>query len=225
VSAREIVTLVGPNGSGKTTLVRAAIGLLQAQAGRVRRRRGLRLGYVPQHLDVDTTLPISTARFVAMAGASARQARDALVRVGAGYMAGTALRALSGGEMRRALLARALARRPHLLVLDEPTAGVDVSGQVEMYGLIDGIRRELGCGVLLVSHDLHLVMASTDRVLCLNHHVCCSGTPEHISDHPEYLALFGARTATGLAVYTHDHDHEHDLHGQVAAGTAADAHG
>lgn len=222
VHAGEIVTVVGPNGSGKTTLLRAALGLIDVDGGRVWRRPRLRIGYVPQRLAVDATLPLSVRRFVALAGGAGKaDVRQALDAVGAGYLLDKPMRALSGGEMRRVLLARALVPHPDLLVLDEPTAGVDVGGQADLYQLLDHIRRRQGCGVLLVSHDLHLVMASTDRVLCLNHHVCCSGTPEDITVHPEYRALFGREVAGSFAVYQHDHDHHHTLHGDVApAGDA-----
>jgi zinc transport system ATP-binding protein len=217
VHAGEIVTVVGPNGSGKTTLLRAALGLIGVDGGRVWRRRGLRIGYVPQQLQVDATLPLSVRRFVALAGGAGNaDVHQALEAVGAGYLLDKPMRSLSGGEMRRALLARALVPHPDLLVLDEPTAGVDVAGQAELYQLVDNIRRRQGCGVLLVSHDLHLVMASTDRVVCLNHHVCCTGTPEDITVHPEYRALFGREMAGSFAVYQHDHDHHHTLHGDVA---------
>ena len=217
VAGGEIVTLVGPNGSGKTTLVRTVIGLREPDSGRVWRRPGLRLGYVPQRLAPDPTLPLTAGRFVALSGAGPGAARTALGEAGAAHLAGSALTDLSGGELRRVLLARALARAPDLLVLDEPTAGVDVAGQAALYERIDAVRRQRGCGVLLVSHDLHLVMASSDRVVCLNRHVCCTGAPEAIVDHPEYLALFGGHVRPGIGVYTHDHDHDHDLHGNVAA--------
>ncbi len=222
VARGEIVTLVGPNGSGKTTLLRAALGLHRADRGRVRRARGLRIGYVPQALKLDATLPISVHRFLALSGRASRDDRAAaLDAVGAAHLEHGPMRALSGGETRRVLLARALVRRPDLLVLDEPTAGVDVGGQADLYRLIDRIRREQGCGVLLVSHDLHLVMAATDRVVCMNHHVCCTGTPESIATEPAYRALFGNELTPEFALYSHDHDHVHDLHGDVAGA----AHG
>ncbi|NIR84666.1 MAG: ATP-binding cassette domain-containing protein [Gammaproteobacteria bacterium] len=212
----EIVTLIGPNGSGKTTLVRLALGLLEAHAGRVALARGIRVGYVPQRLQVDPTLPVTVARFLRLGGGRDRRGlRRTLREVGVAHLEAAPLHALSGGEARRVLLARALLREPHLLVLDEPTAGVDLTGQSELYRLIHEIRDRQGCGVLLVSHDLHLVMAATDRVVCLNHHVCCVGRPEAVSRHPEYLALFGAPLREPLAVYTHRHDHRHDLAGNV----------
>jgi zinc transport system ATP-binding protein len=165
VHRAEIVTLIGPNGSGKTTLVRAALGLVPPRAGTIARQPALRIGYVPQHVHVDATLPLSVRRFVALApGVAAGDTARVLEQVGAQALAGSPMSALSGGEMRRVLLARALARRPDLLILDEPTAGVDVGGQADLYRLIESLRQRHRCGVLLVSHDLHLVMASTDRV-------------------------------------------------------------
>jgi len=211
----EIVTLIGPNGSGKTTLVRLALGLIAPSAGTVRRAPGLETGYVPQRWAVEETLPITVRRFLALAGAGgAGRLREALAEVGAAQVLDAPLQGLSGGEARRVLLARALLREPDFLVLDEPMAGVDLTGQADLYDLIRAIRDRRGCAVLLVSHDLHLVMAATDRVVCLNHHICCSGTPEAVSRNPEYLALFGPRLAGALALYSHAHDHDHDLSGQ-----------
>ena len=216
VAAGEIVSLIGPNGAGKTTLVRVILGLLAPARGHVHLRKGLRIGYMPQNLAVDPTLPLTVARFLALGGRAPRRRMDRiLTEVGASHLANSQLYELSGGEMRRALLARALLRGPELLVLDEPAQGVDVTGQAELYGLITRLRDDHGCGVLLVSHDLHVVMAATDRVVCLNHHVCCTGRPEAVSRHPEYLALFGPAAAQGLAVYPHRHDHRHDEHGEV----------
>ncbi|MDJ0943654.1 MAG: zinc ABC transporter ATP-binding protein ZnuC [Kiloniellales bacterium] len=212
----EIVTLIGPNGSGKTTLVRVILGLLKPQGGEVRRGPGLTTGYVPQRLHIDPALPMTARRFLAL---PRRQPEDALHRVlaevGAGYLIDQPIQSLSGGETQRLLLARALLRDPDLLVLDEPLQGVDFNGQLALFELIGGVRDERRCGILMVSHDLHLVMAGTDRVICLNHHVCCTGAPEAVSRHPEYLALFGPRGAEGLAVYTHAHDHQHDISGAV----------
>lgn len=216
VTAGEIVTLIGPNGSGKTTLVRAALGLLQPSSGRIWRKPKLRIGYVPQKLSVDASLPLSVRRFVTLGRhVSAVSASAALDELGLNAMSEQAIQSLSGGEMRRVLLARAMAHQPELLVLDEPTAGVDVGGQADLYGLIEELRKRYGCAVLLISHDLHLVMANTDRVVCLNHHVCCTGTPQDIAVHPEYLTLFGSHHQARLALYTHHHDHSHDLHGAL----------
>ncbi|MEZ5906942.1 MAG: ATP-binding cassette domain-containing protein, partial [Geminicoccaceae bacterium] len=191
-----------------------------ADSGRVTRAPGLRFASMPQRLAIDPTLPIDVDRFLDLPHrhpAAERQA--ALARVGIAGLGRRPLQALSGGELQRVLLARALLRRPDLLVLDEPAAGIDYQGQAAFFGLIDSVRREQGCGILVVSHDLHLVMAATDRVVCLNRHVCCSGTPEAVGDDPGYLALFGPRTAAALARYHHHHDHEHALSGEVAHPT------
>jgi zinc transport system ATP-binding protein len=211
VATGRIVTIVGPNGAGKSTLVKVALGLLAPDGGTVRRAAGLCIGYVPQSLTVEPTLPLSVRRFLAMAAprASRSELEAALERVGAGHVLARQVAMLSGGELQRVMLARALLRRPQLLVLDEPVGGVDVAGQAEIYDLIAALARDHGAGVLMVSHDLHVVMAATDEVVCLNRHVCCAGHPEAVSRHPEYLALFGAKAAASLAVYTHVHDHEH----------------
>jgi zinc transport system ATP-binding protein len=211
----EVVTLIGPNGAGKSTLVRVILGLLAPTRGTLRRKPGLKLGYLPQSFAVDPILPLTVDRFLALPHSSPPDSRRAvLAEVGAAGLSGRNLDELSGGEFRRVLLARALLREPDLLVLDEPAQGVDFGGQIALYELIGGLRGRRGMGVLMVSHDLHLVMAATDRVICLNSHVCCSGAPEAVSRNPEYISLFGP-LARGLAVYTHDHDHAHGLHGEV----------
>ncbi len=211
-----ILTLLGPNGAGKSTLVRIVLGLLTPDEGRITRSPGLRIGYVPQKLHIDPTLPLNVTRFMALSpGVSQSEIMPALQRVQAGHLARYPLQKLSGGEMQRVLLARALLGNPQLLVLDEPTQGVDVNGQVALYDLINQLRQQMNCGVLMVSHDLHLVMARTDDVLCLNHHICCSGKPEVVSQHPEFIAMFGPRGAQELAIYRHDHNHRHDLRGRI----------
>ena len=205
VAAGEIVTIIGPNGAGKTTLLRVALGLLRPDAGSVSREPGLRVGYMPQRLAVEPALPLTVRRFLGLAAPdAARRAGAALERVGAGRTLDTPVQSISGGEMQRVLLARALLREPDLLVLDEPTQGVDLGGLDELFALITGIRDERGCGVLMVSHDLHLVMSSTDRVVCLNRTICCTGAPLAVSSDPAYLRLFPARPP-GLAMYTHRH--------------------
>ena len=216
VRSGEIVTLIGPNGSGKTTLVRVVLGLMKPDRGELWRRPGLVFGYVPQRLSVDSVLPLTVRRFLSLPKAPRAEALEAtLAEVGASYLLDEELRSLSGGETQRVLLARALLRNPDLLVLDEPLQGIDFTGELELFDLIAATRSRHGCGVLMVSHDLHLVMAATDQVVCLNHHVCCTGRPEAVTKHPDYLALFGPRAADGLAVYTHAHDHHHDLSGEV----------
>ena len=217
----EIVTVIGPNGSGKTTFVRVVLGLQRPDSGAVWRRAGMRIGYVPQQLHIEPTMPLTVRRFLAMSAPLSRQRMAAaLDEVGVPYVLDTPFHDLSGGEAKRATLARALLREPDLLVLDEPTANVDMAGQAELYDLIHAIRDARGCGVLLVSHDLHLVMASTDTVICLNAHVCCSGRPASVSRDPEYLALFGPRVAETLGLYAHDHDHRHELSGEPVDSAA-----
>tara|TARA_R110000822_G_scaffold49716_11_gene130252 strand:- start:5114 stop:5905 length:792 start_codon:yes stop_codon:yes gene_type:complete len=219
VKRGEVVTLIGPNGAGKTSLVRVVLGLLKADSGQVHRQPRLRIGYMPQKLQVDATLPLTVMRFLLLApGAKRVEALQALDDVGAGHLLERPLQQVSGGELQRILLARALLRNPDLLVLDEPVQGVDVNGQIELYQLITRLRDRYNCGVLMVSHDLHLVMATTNTVVCLNRHVCCSGHPEQVSLDPAFVALFGEQ-ASALAVYNHHHDHDHDLHGEVVDST------
>lgn len=216
IHARQIVTLIGPNGAGKTSLVKIVLGLVSPTSGEVQRKQGIRIGYMPQRLQVDQSMPVSVSRFLSL-GANARANRidNALQEVGASALKDSQLFALSGGELQRVLLARALIQDPQLLVLDEPAQGVDVNGQAELYRLIADIRDRHGCGILLVSHDLHLVMSATDEVICLNQHVCCHGHPEQVSNDPAYLELFGKKDAETLAIYTHHHNHSHDLAGDV----------
>ena len=221
----EIVTLIGPNGAGKTTLVRVVLGLLAPHSGSVWRRDRLRIGYMPQKLQVEPTLPLSVLRFLRLVpGVDRDRALEALGEVGASKVIDSPLQKISGGELQRVLLARALLRQPELLVLDEPVQGVDIAGQSELYRLIGRLRKRHGCGVLMVSHDLHLVMSATDRVVCLNRHVCCSGHPEQVSSDPVFRELFG-NDARSLAIYHHQHDHRHDLHGSVVLPKQPHVHG
>jgi zinc transport system ATP-binding protein len=216
ISAREIVTVIGPNGAGKTTLVRALLGLEPVDGGTIRRKPGLTIGYAPQRFDVDRAIPLTVARFVSL---GQQTTIEPIVRVlgevGAGALAGRQLSQLSGGELQRVVLARALIRSPDLLVLDEPVRGVDYAGEAELYTLISRLRAERGFGVLLVSHDLHVVMAQSDRVVCINRHVCCSGVPQSVAQHPEYARLFGPQAARAFGLYHHHHDHSHDLAGET----------
>lgn len=216
----QVTTLVGPNGAGKSSLARLVLGLLAPTRGDVRRLPGLTVGYMPQDASLPALLPMTACRFVQLApGIDHADALTALGEVGAARLADAPVQELSGGELQRVLLARAMVRRPQLLVLDEPAQGVDIEGQDALYGLVGLIRERTGCGVLLISHDLHLVMAESDQVLCLNRHLCCKGTPEAVSAHPEFIALFGEghapTPARHLAVYTHRHDHAHGLDGHV----------
>lgn len=222
-----VLTIIGPNGAGKSTVLKILLGLQQASSGNVIRKPKLRIGYVPQKFTIDPLLPLTVERFVRLGKAEKFfTLKEIFSEVGVSHLAKQSMQHLSGGELQRVLLARALLGEPELLVLDEPAQGVDVAGQSELYQLLGGLKHSRGCSVLLVSHDLHLVMASSDQVLCLNQHVCCSGHPEDVSRHPEYLQLFGnelaGREAKGLAVYTHTHDHCHDAHGNVLSSDEQD---
>jgi zinc transport system ATP-binding protein len=214
----DIITVIGPNGAGKTTLIKAILGIQKASKGRINLQPGLTVGYVPQHLTLEPTLPLSVRRFMLLSGQPLDACREALGRTGVDHLTDASVHHLSGGEKQRLLLARALARKPDLLVLDEPAQGVDINGQAALYDLIRKLRDELDCGVLMVSHDLHLVMAATDRVICLNQHICCSGYPADISHDPAFIETFGRPVAESLAVYHHHHNHSHDLHGDVVEG-------
>jgi len=218
----EIVTLIGPNGSGKTSLLKALLGLVPA-TGTVARQPGLRVGYVPQNFPRDRSLPMTVARFLRLF-APEPAAQAALARVGLPGFGPRQIAALSGGELARVQLARAIATGPELLILDEPLAGVDVTGEAALYHLIAALRGEIGCGVLLVSHDLHVVMAQADRVICLNGHVCCEGRAEQVIRDPAFAQLFGPRVADELAIYVHRHDHIHEGHSHVH-GPGDHAHG
>lgn len=219
----EIVTLIGPNGAGKTTLVRILLGLERPDRGTVTRRDGLTVGYAPQRFDRDPAIPMTVARFLALGSRHTQmEAEAALGEVGATRVIGQQLSQLSGGELQRVVLARALLRQPKLLVLDEPVRGVDYTGEAELYDLIGRIRNARGVGILLVSHDLHVVMAQSDRVICVNRHICCSGQPETVAQHPEYVRLFGAEAARSFALYQHQHDHSHDLTGAALPTRPAD---
>ncbi len=208
IAPREIVTLIGPNGSGKTTLLKAMLGLIRVE-GEIARKPGLKIGYVPQHFARDRSLPLTVGTFMTLFTVK-KDADAALERTGAQGLISYQVADLSGGEMARVLMARAIASRPDLLVLDEPLAGVDVAGEAALYHLIAELRDEMGCGILLVSHDLHVVMAQADRVVCLNGHVCCEGTAASVVKSPAFTNLFGPRVAAELALYAHHHDHTHE---------------
>lgn len=227
VERGQIVTILGPNGAGKSSLLKVALGLVSPQTGKVTHAPDLVVGYVPQKINVAPTLPLSVLRFMEMAAPKAKRAEieTALAQVNALHTLKRPVQALSGGEMQRMLLARALMRRPQLLALDEPVGGVDIAGQAEIYDLIAQTAKRDKTAILMVSHDLHVVMAATDQVVCLNHHVCCAGHPEAVSRHPEYLALFGPRAAASLAVYTHKHDHAHRPDGTVEECGTPHVHG
>lgn len=206
----EIVTLVGPNGSGKSSLVKVLTGQLKPDAGKVSRKPELRLGYVPQKLAIERNLPMTVTRFLNLPKRRDPEAiRRACAETGIEGLGDRQVTDLSGGQHQRVLLARALLSSPELLILDEPTQGLDQPGEAAFYQQLEHLRDALGCAVFMVSHDLHVVMSASDRVICLNHHICCEGTPRVVRDAPEYRALFGQGTGGALALYQHEHDHHH----------------
>lgn len=211
IAPGEIVTIVGPNGSGKSTFLRALIGAVTPVTGSIVQAPGLRVGYVPQKLAIDPTLPLTVRRFLGLPRRiSADAATQALDRAGVSGLGDQQMTDLSGGQFQRVLLARALLDAPQLLLLDEATQGLDQPGSAAFYRQIEQVRQDLGCAVVMVSHDLHVVMAASDRVLCMNGHVCCEGTPDVVASAPEYRALFGSGTKGALALYRHQHSHSHD---------------
>jgi len=216
VTKGEIVTLIGPNGGGKSTTVKLALGLLKQSKGQVFRHPKLKIGYMPQKLLIDWSMPLRVNRLMQMSEkASNKQIEAALDRVGVLHLKRQEAQALSGGEMQRVLLARAFLHKPDLLVLDEPVQGVDFKGEVLLYNLITEIRDETQCGILMISHDLHVVMASTDKVICLNGHICCQGSPLSLESSPDYARFKGTQFQNSHAVYTHSHNHQHGLDGKI----------
>ena len=197
----EIVTMIGPNGSGKSTTAKVALGIIKADEGIAYQKEKLTVGYVPQKLDVNWTLPLSVNRFLRLTNvASKAQMEEVLLATETVHLANSQI------------------RTPELLVLDEPLQGIDFTGEIALYKLIENIRDRLNCGILLISHDLHMVMSTTDRVICLNGHVCCSGTPATVASSKEFISLFGHHAASSLAFYEHKHDHEHLLDGKIKSG-------
>lgn len=220
----EIVTIVGPNGSGKTTLLRVIIGALFPSSGKITRQAQLKVGYVPQRLHIDATLPMTVARFMSIPRVLSQAACNAaLHEAGVPGLSSRQMSELSGGQMQRVMLARALIGQPDLLILDEATQGLDQPGSAAFYRQIESVRQTLGCAILMVSHELHVVMSASDRVICLNGHVCCHGTPEVVASAPEYRALFGTGTLGTLALYRHDHDHDHHAHTHEQEPTNTDS--
>ena len=218
ITRGEIVTLIGPNGAGKTTLLKLLLGLITPDSGSVTRAHGVRIGYVPQHCQISPAMPLTVRAFLALGRKENVSMDDTLSMLGIDGILDSPMFGLSGGEMRRTLIARALLGKPDILVLDEPVAGVDLAGQSELYKRIRRVATERNVAVLMVSHDLFVVMAGSHRVLCLNHHICCAGKPDHVGSHPEFIALFGNEVASQLATYAHHHDHHHTLHGDVVPG-------
>ena len=215
ITKGKIVTLIGPNGSGKTTTAKIALGLYKNIEGTVERLTN-KISYVPQKVSIDWTLPVRVIDFMVLTqDLQDQEINDALNLTGVEHLKNNNLRELSGGEFQRVLLARAIAKKPDLLVLDEPVQGVDFTGEVELYALIKKISETLQCGILLISHDLHVVMSATDYVVCLNGHVCCSGTPVAVAQNKEYKELFGEKSSQLLSLYEHEHDHVHDSDGNI----------
>lgn len=207
----EIVTIVGPNGSGKSTLLCAIVGAIKPTSGSIQKSPALRIGYVPQKLHIDPTLPMTVARFMCLPNKHDKTTvTETLALVGLNRLENQQMATLSGGQFQRVLLARAILHKPDLLILDEATQGLDQLGSATFYRLIEALRSKLGCAILMVSHELHVVMSASDRVICLNGHICCHGTPDVVASTPEYRALFGTGTQGALALYRHDHNHSHD---------------
>ena len=212
----EILTIIGPNGAGKSSLIKILLKLLKPTAGQLSIKPGVRIGYMPQKLHIDRSFPVSVERFLRLSGnRSHTDLNTVLKQVRASHTLKAPLQSISGGEFQRVLLARALLRKPELLVLDEPAQGVDTHGQQEFYRLLAELRSVLGYSLIMVSHDLHFVMASTDKVICLNQHICCSGTADSVANHPEYRILFEQGAEKDFAMYTHKHDHHQGLHGEI----------
>ncbi len=211
LKAGEIVTIVGPNGSGKTTLFKAIIGTVPISKGTIEVKPNLRIGYVPQQLKIDQTLPITVERFLKLSNINFEKSQDKTELIlGSKDLLDVQINSLSGGEMQRVLLARALINDPQILLLDEATRGLDQPGVAAFYRKIENIRKSTNCAILMISHDLHVVMSSSDRVICVNGHICCQGTPEIVATSPEYQALFGGDVDGTFALYRHHHDHKHD---------------
>lgn len=209
-----VVTLIGPNGAGKSTLVKCILNFIKPTSGDIIIAPGIKIGYMPQKIDIEPLMPINVQRFLSLTVCSKENFRTVVAELKIAKLLMTKMQLLSGGELQRVLLAKALLREPELLILDEPVQGVDITGQSEFYELITMVKNKYKCGILMVSHDLHVVMSGTDRVVCLNKHICCDGMPEAISEHPEFIDLFGDKVSR-IAVYTHHHNHEHDLDGNI----------
>lgn len=212
----QIITIVGPNGGGKSTLLKVLLKLQTPTSGKVIYHPKVKIGYVPQKIYLDPSLPITVERFLKLKeNVSSREISDTLDLLSIQHLRQNNMQKLSGGEMQRVLLARAILNKPNLLVLDEPTQGVDMNGQAELYQLIHQTQKQLNCAILMISHDLHIVMANTNEVLCVNQHICCAGKPEIISQDPTFIHLFGDQFAKNVAFYTHNHNHRHNIHGDV----------
>ena len=215
VKKGKIITLIGPNGSGKSTTAKIALGIYKDIEGSVEKNTN-KVGYVPQKITIDWTLPLRVKDFMILTEVlKEEEIDDALSLTGVIHLKNKNLGNLSGGEFQRVLLARAISKKPELLVLDEPVQGVDYTGEIALYELIKKISDTLNCGILLISHDLHTVMTATDHVVCLNGHVCCSGSPKDVVKNNEYKSLFGDRASQILSIYEHKHDHVHSNDGDI----------
>ena len=215
VEKSKIITLIGPNGSGKSTTAKIALGLHKNIEGEVQKLTD-KIGYVPQKISIDWTLPLRVKDFMLLTDdLNDKLIDEALTLTGVDHLKNKNLGNLSGGEFQRVLLARAISKKPELLVLDEPVQGVDFTGEIALYELIKKISENLNCGILLISHDLHTVMSATDHVVCLNGHVCCSGSPLDVAKNKEYKALFGEKASQTLSIYEHKHDHVHSSDGEI----------
>ena len=211
----QIVTLIGPNGSGKTTTAKMVLNILNANEGSIQINTK-KLAYVPQKVNIDWTLPLRVIDFMNITGEISKSLiLENLKLTGVENLIYSDIKNLSGGEFQRVLIARAIAKKPELLVLDEPVQGVDFNGEIALYNLIKNISDTLNCGILLISHDIHFVMSSTDHVICLNGHICCSGTPSYVAKNPAYIELFGEHTASVLSLYKHQHEHSHSIDGSI----------
>jgi zinc transport system ATP-binding protein len=216
ISQGQIVTLIGPNGSGKTTTAKMILNIMNADEGQITRNTD-KMAYVPQKINIDWTMPLRVIDFMKITNnLNDNQVVESLTTTGVDKLLYNQIHNLSGGEFQRVLIARAIAKKPDLLVLDEPVQGVDYNGEIALYNLIKKISVNLNCGILLISHDMHFVMSTTDHVVCLNGHICCSGTPSSVVKNPEYIKLFGEHNSETLSYYQHHHDHSHDNDGSVS---------
>ena len=216
VNQGQIVTLIGPNGSGKTTTAKMILNIMNADEGQITRNTD-KMAYVPQKINIDWTMPLRVIDFMKITNnLNNNQVLESLTTTGVDKLLYNQIHNLSGGEFQRVLIARAIAKKPDLLVLDEPVQGVDYNGEIALYNLIKKISVNLNCGILLISHDMHFVMSTTDHVVCLNGHICCSGSPSSVVKNPEYIKLFGEHNSETLSYYQHHHDHSHDNDGSVS---------
>ena len=217
IKSGQIVTLIGPNGSGKTTTAKMVLNILEPDEGSLKRYTN-KIAYVPQKINIDWTMPLRVVDFMRLTNnLSNNEIIESLNQTGVEKLFKEQIHGLSGGEFQRVLLARAIAKKPELLVLDEPVQGVDFNGEIDLYNIIKNISANLNCGILLVSHDLHFVMSATDHVVCLNGHICCSGKPSAVIKDKAYIELFGEHRSKTLTYYQHDHDHTHNSDGSVSS--------